>query len=41
VPLPARRETTIVLQNGSVVFHQNRRPSGDELAALYLGERAA
>ena len=40
-PLPARRETTIVLQNGSVVFQQNRRPSGDELAALYLGERAA
>jgi branched-chain amino acid transport system ATP-binding protein len=41
VPFPARREATIVLQNGSVVFQQNRRPSAEELAALYLGERAA
>ena len=41
VPLPARREATIVLQSGSVVFQQDRRPSADELAALYLGERAA
>jgi branched-chain amino acid transport system ATP-binding protein len=41
VPLPARREATIVLQSGSVVFQQDRRPSADELAALYLGGRAA
>jgi len=41
VPLPARREATLVLQGGSVVFQQNRRPSADELAELYLGERAA
>ena len=41
VPLPARREGTIVLQSGSIVFQQDRRPSPDELAALYLGERTA
>jgi branched-chain amino acid transport system ATP-binding protein len=39
VPLQARRESTIVLQSGSVVFQQDRRPTADELAALYLGNR--
>jgi hypothetical protein len=32
---------TIVLQNGRAVFQQDRRPSVEELASLYLGERAA
>jgi branched-chain amino acid transport system ATP-binding protein len=41
VPLPATRETTIVLQNGRVRFHEPRRPTTSELAALYLGERSA
>jgi len=41
VPLPRSREATIVLRNGRVVFHSDRRPSSDELAHLYLGERAA
>ena len=41
VPLPRSRETTIVLRNGRVVFRRDRRPSSDELARLYLGERAA
>jgi branched-chain amino acid transport system ATP-binding protein len=41
VPLPAHRESTIVLQSGAVVFQQDRRPTMDELAALYLGDRAA
>jgi branched-chain amino acid transport system ATP-binding protein len=41
VPLPAKNETTIVLQNGRVRFHESRRPSMRELAALYLGERMA
>ncbi len=40
VPLPARRESTIVLQSGSVVFQEDRRPSLDELTALYLGDRS-
>jgi hypothetical protein len=30
-----------VLQNGRAVFQQDRRPSVEELASLYLGERAA
>ncbi|MFI5012309.1 MAG: ABC transporter ATP-binding protein [Hyphomicrobiales bacterium] len=41
VPLPAERETTIVLRNGEIRFQEDRRPSASELAALYLGERAA
>jgi branched-chain amino acid transport system ATP-binding protein len=41
VPVFAARETTIVLRNGEAVFHAARRPSADELAALYLGGRAA
>jgi branched-chain amino acid transport system ATP-binding protein len=41
VPLRSARESTIVLQNGRVVFQENRRPTGEELASLYLGERAA
>lgn len=41
VPLPRSRETTIVLRNGRVVFHRNERPSTDELARLYFGERVA
>lgn len=41
VPLPAARESTIVLQNGAVQYRENRRPSAQELAALYLGERLA
>jgi len=41
VPMPARRETTIVLHNGCVRFHEPRRPTTKELAALYLGERSA
>jgi branched-chain amino acid transport system ATP-binding protein len=40
VPLRAQHETTIVLQNGRVVFQEARRPTVKELAALYLGERA-
>lgn len=38
VPLPAERETTIVLHNGKVRFSENRRPTTAELAQLYLGE---
>jgi branched-chain amino acid transport system ATP-binding protein len=38
VPLPATRETTMVLRNGRVHFHEPRRPTAKELAALYLGE---
>jgi branched-chain amino acid transport system ATP-binding protein len=38
VPLPAERETTIVLHNGKVRFSENRRPTVAELAELYLGE---
>lgn len=38
VPLPAERETTIVLQNGRVRFHEDRRPTAAQLAKLYLGE---
>jgi branched-chain amino acid transport system ATP-binding protein len=41
VPLPRSREATIVLRNGRVVFHRDQRPSTEELARLYLGERAA
>ena len=41
VPLPGTNLTTLVLHNGSVRFHEPRRPTGDELANLYLGERAA
>jgi len=41
VPLPARSETTIVLQNGRVRFCENRRPSVAELTNLYLGTRVA
>src|SRR5205085_2838163 len=41
VPLPRSRETTIVLRNGRVVFHRDERHSTEELARLYLGERAA
>ena len=41
VPLFAARETTIVLRNGETIFHEGRRPSPDELAALYLGEGRA
>jgi branched-chain amino acid transport system ATP-binding protein len=37
VPLTGDRETTIVLQNGRAVFHENRRPGDEQLAALYLG----
>lgn len=41
VPLPRTRESTIVLRNGRVVFQRDQRPNADELARLYLGERAA
>ena len=41
VPLRGARETTIVLQNGRAVFQEERRPTVEELASLYLGERAA
>jgi branched-chain amino acid transport system ATP-binding protein len=41
VPLQASNETTIVLQNGRVRFRETRRPTTQELAALYLGERMA
>jgi branched-chain amino acid transport system ATP-binding protein len=41
VPLPSERETTLVLHNGVVRFREARRPSLDELASLYLGERMA
>jgi ABC-type branched-subunit amino acid transport system ATPase component len=41
VPLRGVEETTIVLQTGRVVFNERRRPTADELAALYLGESAA
>jgi branched-chain amino acid transport system ATP-binding protein len=41
VPLKGARETTIVLRNGRVVFQQSRRPTADELAVLYLGDKAA
>jgi branched-chain amino acid transport system ATP-binding protein len=41
VPLPRSREVTIVLRNGRVVFQHEQRPDADELARLYLGERAA
>ncbi len=37
VPLRSERETTIVLQNGRAVFHEDRRPDDEQLAALYLG----
>ncbi|HVA11660.1 MAG TPA: ABC transporter ATP-binding protein [Stellaceae bacterium] len=40
VPLRSARETTLVLQNGRVVFQGERRPSNDELAALYFGKKA-
>lgn len=40
VPLPARRETTIVLHGGKVRYREDRRPTTQELAALYLGEGA-
>jgi branched-chain amino acid transport system ATP-binding protein len=40
VPLPSTRETTIVLHNGRVRFHDARRPTIQELATLYLGERS-
>ncbi len=41
VPLPAKSETTIVLQNGSVRYCENTRPSLEQLATLYLGQRVA
>jgi branched-chain amino acid transport system ATP-binding protein len=41
VPLPRSRESTVVLRNGRVVFQSDQRPGTDELARLYLGERAA
>ncbi len=41
VPLPRARESTIVLRNGRIVFRHDHRPDADELARLYLGERAA
>jgi branched-chain amino acid transport system ATP-binding protein len=40
VPVACARETTIVLQNGRAVFQESRRPTADELSALYLGTRA-
>lgn len=40
VPLRAKQETTIVLRNGRMVFHEERRPTVSELTTLYLGERA-
>ena len=40
VPLPAKRETTIVLHGGRVRYREDRRPTTQELAALYLGEGA-
>jgi branched-chain amino acid transport system ATP-binding protein len=41
VPLPSVNLTTLVLHNGHVRFREARRPTGDELATLYLGARAA
>ncbi len=41
VPMPAARESTIVLQNGVERYREARRPSAQELAALYLGDRMA
>ena len=41
VPLASPQESTIVLRNGRVIFQESRRPTREELAALYLGERAA
>jgi branched-chain amino acid transport system ATP-binding protein len=41
VPLSSERETTIVLQNGHAVFQAPRRPTADELAALYFGKAVA
>ena len=41
VPLPRSSEATIVLRNGRVVFRRDERPTADELARLYLGERTA
>jgi len=41
VPLPSANLTTVVLHNGHVRFREARRPTGDELARLYLGERHA
>jgi branched-chain amino acid transport system ATP-binding protein len=38
IPLACASETTIVLQNGRIIFSERRRPTADELAALYLGE---
>jgi branched-chain amino acid transport system ATP-binding protein len=38
VPLPAKRETTIVLQNGKVRYREASRPTPAQLAELYLGE---
>jgi branched-chain amino acid transport system ATP-binding protein len=38
VPLPAKRETTIVLQNGKIRYREASRPTPAQLAALYLGE---
>lgn len=40
VPLASTQESTIVLRNGRVIFQESRRPTREELAALYLGERA-
>jgi len=41
VPQPNPRETTIVLRNGRVQFQEDRRPTADELAMLYLGRKVA
>jgi branched-chain amino acid transport system ATP-binding protein len=41
VPMPAARESTIVLQNGIEKYRESRRPSAQELAAPYLGDRMA
>ena len=41
VPLPRSSEATIVLRNGRVVFHRDERPTTEELAQLYFGERTA
>jgi branched-chain amino acid transport system ATP-binding protein len=41
VPLPAARESTLVLRNGRRIFQAERRPTVDELASLYLGAKAA
>jgi len=41
VPQSNPHETTIVLHNGRVRFQEDRRPTADELAMLYLGRKAA